>query len=81
MLEVWRHMEEITDTEDLRAHAATTPFEVLTVFDTPPPHPLSAEIIIIYRNGGAHLPDGNKKLNREEMVIFYSVQFFTGTAA
>lgn len=27
-------MEEITDTEDLLAHAAT-PFEVLTVFDPP----------------------------------------------
>lgn len=35
MLEVQRHIEEITDTEDLRTHAAT-PFEVLTVFD--PPH-------------------------------------------
>lgn len=36
MLEVRRHMEEITDTEDLRAHAATSPFEVLTVLDPPP---------------------------------------------
>lgn len=34
MLEVQRHIEEITDSEDLRAHAAT-PFEVLTVFDPP----------------------------------------------
>lgn len=32
VLEVRRHVEEITDAEDLRAHAATTAFEVL---DTP----------------------------------------------
>lgn len=37
MLEVRRHIEEITDTEDLRTHAAT-PFEVLTVFDPPHTH-------------------------------------------
>lgn len=87
MLEVRRHIEEITDTEDLRAQAAT-PFEVLAVLDPPhthptphSPHPCSAEIIIIYRNRGSHPPDENKKLNREEMVIFYSGQFFTGTAA
>lgn len=33
MLEVHRRIEEITDTEDLHAHAATSPFEVLTAFD------------------------------------------------
>lgn len=33
MLEVHWRIEEITDTKDLHAHAATTPFEVLTAFD------------------------------------------------
>lgn len=33
MLEVQRCTEEITDTKDLHARAATSPFEVLTAFD------------------------------------------------
>lgn len=32
-LEVQRRVEEITDTQDLHAHAASSPFEVLTAFD------------------------------------------------
>lgn len=34
MLEVQRRIEEITDTKDLHTNTATTPFEVLTAFDS-----------------------------------------------
>lgn len=40
----------------------------------------NAEIIIIYHSGASHLPDENK-FNHNELVIFYSLQFFTRTTA